>query len=108
MFVWTGDEVLLWGEGLRGVESNVGVALDPMTGEWRPLPAAPFGLNQGDAVWDGREMVIVGSHLDITNLADGPSGSVAIAYAPRRTPGGNWRTRSSRRKRRARRGRARR
>ena len=47
--VWTGKEVLLWGQGTHA-------ALDPATGRWRTLPAPP---QDGAAlvVWTGREMI---------------------------------------------------
>jgi hypothetical protein len=54
---WTGEELLVWGGPIGGA------ALDPRTGRWRPLPAAPLaprdrhvavGLGGGRAfVWGG-------------------------------------------------------
>jgi hypothetical protein len=65
--VWTGREVLLWGNASRFQEARDGAAYDPAADRWRSLPPAPLALNEASAVWTGKEMVVVGALLDGNN-----------------------------------------
>src|SRR5919198_5584731 len=51
--VWTGKEVLVWGQGTR-------LAYNPRTNRWRRLPSSPLLAihdGHGIVVWTGREMI---------------------------------------------------
>jgi N-acetylneuraminic acid mutarotase len=50
--VWTGKEMLVWGQGLRE-------AFNPATGRWRRFPPPPLAGHDGAAlvVWTGRELI---------------------------------------------------
>lgn len=50
--VWTGKEMLVWGQGLRE-------AFNPATGRWRRLPPPPLAAHDGAGlvVWTGRELI---------------------------------------------------
>ncbi len=62
--VWTGSEMMIiGGHGGRGHSTPVAAAVNPRSGAWRPLPAfdALFGLQLRKAVWDGNEVLAMGS-----------------------------------------------
>lgn len=63
---WTGTEWLVI--GLRGPGLYDGTkdaaAYDPVSDTWRGLPELPMQLNDGAAVWTGRELVVYGTFLD--------------------------------------------
>lgn len=70
--VWTGKEMLVWGQGTRE-------AYNPQTNRWRKLPGSPllaihdgFGL----VVWTGREMIGWGGGCCGDAFSDG------VAYSP--------------------------
>ena len=70
--VWTGREMLVWGQGTR-------LAYDPATGRWRRLPASRLlrvhdGF--GAVVWTGREMLGWGGGCCGDAFSDG------VAYSP--------------------------
>lgn len=56
--VWTGREVIIWGEGGRGPAD--GAAYDPARESWRTLPRGGPVDEVGGGVWTGREMVVWG------------------------------------------------
>ena len=58
---WTGSELVFWGHPYRRyTEPSLAVALDPASGTWRDLPAAPLPAGMGPAAaWDGDEVVVV-------------------------------------------------
>ena len=63
--VWTGHVVLLWGGNSRADDPStataIGVAYDPATNTWRPLPQTPGATGFGQtAVWTGRDMLVWG------------------------------------------------
>jgi hypothetical protein len=63
--VWTGSEMLIiGGHGGRSYSTPVAAAVNPRSGAWRPLPAFTdlSGLLLGKAVWDGNEVLALGSH----------------------------------------------
>lgn len=62
--VWTGSEmIIMGGHGGRSYSTPVAAAVNPRSGAWRPLPAFDdlFGLGLSGAVWDGDEVLAVGS-----------------------------------------------
>ncbi len=67
--VWTGKRLLIWG-GTTGapydvklVTPNQGLAYDPKTNRWSPLPRAPLtGRLDPTAVWTGHAMIVWGGH----------------------------------------------
>lgn len=73
--VWTGDEMILWGDPRRGRRSrgrrsrgNVGAAYDPATNEWRRVADGPLKGRSGHvAVWTGDEMIVWGGSLTSYN-----------------------------------------
>lgn len=67
--VWTGKEMLVWGQGLRA-------AFDPATNRWRPLPDAPALDGAATVVWTGRELIGWGGGCCGEAWADG------VAYNP--------------------------
>jgi hypothetical protein len=65
--VWTGHELLAWGLAPSfDNDQGIGVAFEPATGTWRPLPAAPLEPTRSEdgneasqaATWTGSEMVV--------------------------------------------------
>jgi hypothetical protein len=77
--VWTGHELIVWGEYAGKVSQ--GVAYNPRTQKVRPLPSWPLGLQRGALVrWTGTEMLVLGG-------SDPAASSVApfnggVAYNP--------------------------
>jgi hypothetical protein len=63
---WTGTEFLVIGARGPGLYDGVqdAAAYDPALGSWRSLPGVPMQLNNGAAVWTGRELVVYGTFLD--------------------------------------------
>jgi N-acetylneuraminic acid mutarotase len=71
--VWTGKEMLVWGQGARA-------AFDPTTNRWRRLPGSPLLSihdGYGIVVWTGREMIGWGGGCCGDAFSDG------VAYDPR-------------------------
>jgi hypothetical protein len=63
--VWTGSRLLVWGGGtIRGrafVAPPHGLAYDPVTNRWSPLPVSPLrGRFGATAVWTGAKMILWG------------------------------------------------
>jgi N-acetylneuraminic acid mutarotase len=70
--VWTGKEVLVWGQGTR-------LAYNPRTNRWRRLPSSPLLSihdGYGIVVWTGREMIGWGGGCCGDAFSDG------VAYNP--------------------------
>jgi N-acetylneuraminic acid mutarotase len=70
--VWTGREMLVWGQGTR-------LAFNPRTSSWRRLPASPLLATHdgyGLVVWTGREMIGWGGGCCGDAFSDG------VAYNP--------------------------
>jgi len=81
-WAWTGQELVVFGGGGRDDPTTVeGAALDPATGTWRPIAESPMGMNLANAVWTGKEVVVVGSELDNRNIAETPT-AIALGYDP--------------------------
>ncbi len=73
--VWTGSEMLVWGQG-AGVDSTeaelpAGAAYDPVLDRWRLLAAAPIAARIADAVWTGEEMLVWGGQSGRRYFDDG-------------------------------------
>ena len=67
--VWTGKEVLVWGQGTR-------LAYNPQTNTWRRIAPLPAPRGGAAAVWDGREILVVGGAAGRT------APRVGFAYDP--------------------------
>ncbi len=82
MSAWTGTELIVWGGGERvGPPDRTGAAYDPDADTWRRIADAPIGLNQGNAVWTGHQMVVFGSMLGPSNNASTQS-AIGAEYVP--------------------------
>lgn len=85
VMVWTGREVITWGDRSRTRPGSGGAAWNPAEGRWRVMAQAPTPVNQGTGVWTGKEMVVVGAHLDDRNAlvtSDAANSASAMAYDP--------------------------
>lgn len=77
--VWTGSELIVWGGALddgfgRRTFHADGAALDPASGAWRQLPAAPLEPRTNHAaVWTGSQLIVWGGTGRTGLLADGAS-----------------------------------
>jgi hypothetical protein len=80
--VWTGEEFIVWGTGIRAGPYLDGAAYDPRTRSWRVIPDAPIELTDATAAWTGEEMIVVGAALDGNNRADTPR-AIGAAYDPK-------------------------
>lgn len=80
--VWTGRELLVWGNASRFQEARDGAAYDPEANRWRSLPAAPVALNEVSASWTGAEAIVFGALLDGNNWSKRKHAE-GIAYNPR-------------------------
>lgn len=81
-WAWTGTQLVVFGGGERDAPTTVrGTALDPSSGTWREIAPAPMGVNLANAVWNGDEVVVVGSELNARNIAETPT-AIALAYRP--------------------------
>ena len=65
--VWTGKEMIVWGDGSRAAAARDGAAYDPVADRWRSLPPAPLALNEASAAWTGKKMLVFGALLDGNN-----------------------------------------
>jgi len=69
--VWTGTELIVWGDGIYGVADD-GAAFDLASGTWRTISEAPLSPRSESAVtWTGTEMIVWGGRLDNTFYYDG-------------------------------------
>ena len=87
--VWTGRELIGWGGGCCGDAFDDGVAYNPRTNAWRPLPRSPLAGSQHPiGAWTGRELVVLVGDYD----ADGKRWPARLARAAAYNPGTNtWR-----------------
>jgi N-acetylneuraminic acid mutarotase len=59
LVVWTGREMIGWGGGCCGDAFSDGVAYNPKTNKWRALPRGPLAGSQDPVgAWSGHELVI--------------------------------------------------
>src|SRR5438128_4479503 len=87
--VWTGKEMLVWGQGTR-------LGYNPRTNRWRRLPSSPLLSihdGYGIVVWTGREMIGWGGGCCGDAFSDGvaynPTTNRWRALAPTPLAGGN-------------------
>src|SRR5205807_3919941 len=83
-WVWTGAELVVWGDASRLRAARDGAAYDPRLDRWRRLPRAPFALNQASAVWVAGRMVAYGALLDGGNRSR-TRYARGVAYLPDRS-----------------------
>ena len=58
--VWTGRELIGWGGGCCGDAFSDGAAYNPTTNSWRKLSRSPLAPSQGPlGAWTGRELIIL-------------------------------------------------
>jgi len=79
--VWTGEELIVWGNADQGFRMRDGAAFDPRANSWRTISEAPADITLGSAVWTGEEMIVVGAALGGNNHADTDT-AIGIAYDP--------------------------
>ncbi len=79
--VWTGSEMIVWGDSDGSAHALDGAAYDPDRDSWRRIGDAPIAMNQGQGIWTGDEMIVFGSSLDNRNVADVPRAQ-GMAYDP--------------------------
>jgi hypothetical protein len=79
--VWTGEELLIWGDRGGSAEPTGTAAYDPDSDTWRELPPAPLSrLESTGAAWTGTELLVWGVS---TGLDAGARGDVELAaYDP--------------------------
>jgi hypothetical protein len=80
--VWMGTEMIVWGDASRSAAARDGAAYDPVADRWRSLPSAPLALNEANAVWTGKEVVLFGALLDGNNHST-TRHARGIAYDPK-------------------------
>ena len=75
--------MIVWGDASRfgSAGQREGAAYDPAANRWRELPPAPLALNEASAVWTGKEMIVLGAHLDGNNWSDSKHAQ-GVAYDP--------------------------
>jgi len=78
--VWTGTEVVLWGPAGR-TASPAGVAYNPTTNRWWHIANAPILMTDGNGVWTGQHLIIVGTVPDVVQSSETPS-AAAQSYDP--------------------------
>lgn len=78
--VWTGREVVVWGDRARNQPRAGALAWSSSSGRWRRVSPSPLAMNEGGYTWTGEEIVAVGANLGPSN--DARSGAVAVAYRP--------------------------
>jgi N-acetylneuraminic acid mutarotase len=86
---WTGKEMIGWGGGCCGDAFDDGVAFDPRTSRWRALPRAPLaGSTRPIGAWTGRELILLVGDTD----PDGKPWPARLARAAAYDPSSNtWR-----------------
>ena len=95
---WTGRELVIL---VTGIEPNLpkrypasfarAAAYNPRTDTWRRIAPAPdprFSWDGGTAIWDGREVLVVGGTLLANRGLSGGLARTPLAYNPRTT---RWR-----------------
>jgi hypothetical protein len=75
IIVWTGGDAIGWGGGCCGDARSNGVAYNPATNAFRPLPRSPLAADQHPlGAWTGRELLLFVSGIN--------PGARAAAYNP--------------------------
>jgi len=82
LFVWTGEELIVWGTRLRTTDRPLdGAAYDPATDSWRRIADGPIELTDAIGVWTGTEMIVFGAALHGGNFPETPT-AIGAAYDP--------------------------
>jgi hypothetical protein len=82
LFVWTGEELIVWGTSLRTSDRPLdGAAYDPVSDTWRTIADGPIELTDATAVWTGEEMIVFGAALHGGNVPETPT-AIGAAYDP--------------------------
>jgi hypothetical protein len=82
LFVWTGEELIVWGTMLRTEDRPLdGAAYDPASDSWRTIAKGPIELTDATAVWTGTEMIVFGAALHGGNFPETPT-AIGAAYDP--------------------------
>lgn len=79
--VWTGQEMIVWGNQSREQRRVDGAAYDPALDSWRRIADAPAELTDAAASWTGEEMIVFGAALHGGNFPETDT-AIAIAYDP--------------------------
>jgi hypothetical protein len=79
--VWTGGELIVWGNDDRSLRYRDGAAYDPATDSWRTIADGPVDLTDGTAVWTGSEMITFGAALHGGNFPETET-AIGVAYDP--------------------------
>lgn len=87
--VWTGNELIVFGDLDRDARRTDGAAYNPTTNSWRSMPEAPVALNAAQAVWTGDEVIVFGADLNNNNASRSSRYALGIAYSPLSD---SWRT----------------
>jgi hypothetical protein len=89
LVAWTGKELLGWGGGCCGDAFDDGVAFDPAANRWRALPRSPLAGSQHPiGAWTGRELIVLVGDVD----PDGKPWPARLARAAAYDPASNtWR-----------------
>jgi N-acetylneuraminic acid mutarotase len=86
LVAWTGRELIGWGGGCCGDAFDDGVAYNPRTNRWRPLPRSPLAGSQHPiGAWTGRELIVLVGDFD----ADGKPWPARLARAAAYNPATN-------------------
>jgi hypothetical protein len=81
--VWTGRELIGWGGGCCGDAFDDGVAYNPRTNRWRPLPRSPLAGSQHPiGAWTGRELIVLVGDFDANGKRWPARLARAAAYNP--------------------------
>jgi hypothetical protein len=84
LVVWTGRDLIGWGGGCCGDAFSDGVAYSPATNRWRALAPTPLaGSQRPIGAWTGRELIIFVGGLDPNGKAWPARLARAAAYNPR-------------------------
>jgi hypothetical protein len=79
--VWTGQELIVWGNRTRDLRYVDGAAYEPATDSWRPIADAPIELTDATAVWTGKVMIVFGAALHGGNSPESET-AIGAAYDP--------------------------
>lgn len=79
--VWTGEELIVWGNRTRDHRYVDGAAYDPATNTWRRIADGPIELTDATAVWTGRVMIVFGAALYGGNESESDT-AIGAAYDP--------------------------
>jgi hypothetical protein len=79
--VWTGRELIVWGNDDRSLRFRDGAAYDPATNSRRTISDGLVDLTDGTAVWTGSEMLTFGAALHGGNFPETET-AIGVGYNP--------------------------